>query len=161
MLEFEWQDAVYTVDVNIGGLKNEDPDIKLPAGVVLKVDKWFPTKPPRPISYKAIEPRGCITYSAVLIRKIEKKELPLSAVDIKKKIKKERLKIGIEVEFQDFLAFCGKKAFDQYISDVILGFGAVGEIKEGYLVDIKYELKGVKDQKFLLDIDADTSGLGV
>ena len=61
------------------------------------------------------------------------------------------------LSFDDFLAFCGKKAFDAYVSDLLIGFGKAGQVLDGELTDIKYEIVHAKDKKIVLDVDASTS----
>jgi len=158
MIEIEWKDNLYQADVELKGLKELNPTFELTDGIKLVIEKWFPTKPPRPISYKEGNNKGLV-IECVLIKELEKKEEFFTKKEVLLKEKNKRIKTKLVLSFDDFLAFCGKKAFDAYVSDLLIGFGKAGQVLDGELIDIKYEIVHAKDQKIVLEIDASTTKL--
>jgi len=158
MIKIEWKDNLYQVGIKLEGLKELNPTFQLTEGTKLIAERWFPTKPPRPMSYKEGD-NGGIVIGVDFVKELKKKEEFLTKKEVFLKEKDKRIKTKLVLSFDDFLAFCGKKAFDAYISDVLIGFGKVGQVMDGELTDIKYEIAHAKDQKIVLDIDASTSKL--
>jgi len=137
ILEVEWDEKIYNVDVILEGLRDISIVFELPDGRWLKPIKWFPSKPPRPMSYKLVTDAdsGCIKILE-FVRDTPKK-LPLTQIQVEQQKKVDgTLVVAVNVELEDILTYT-RRGFDDFLDSMILGDSVWGRLR-----DIKYEVIG-------------------
>ena len=159
--EFSFEGSVYKLEVLFEEVKRADPFIQLPDGRHVKLTKWFPTNPPRPmrvdvfrkdrLTEKILEEAGVLQAILVLEalppRIIDK---PLKLHELQEFIRSQRLRILIKINFEEIFTW-SRQGFIDWIENQILHDNIPGRLR-----DVKFRLLEVDEYNDItIEVDSD------